>query len=262
MRPLALLRSLSLADKLWLLVALAGLVHYLVLSAFGDPFNLGTLTSLGVACLGALVVWLHRTGRGIASLGPRGARAFQTLVVLAAVTWGSLAGWMIRQAQAQDDQPVDMVIVLGAGLKHDRPSPTLERRIARAAEYLRAHEHTPVIVCGGVGRGQTRSEAEAIRDGLVASGVGADRIVLEARSTSTDENLRFAKELAARAEPIALGPRALIVTSNYHVGRAKILARRNGFVPFGLPAETPWYVLPNAALRESLAIVKTVAMDR
>lgn len=253
------LHSLPRSDQLWLLFATASLLHFIVISAVSSPFHWGPWSSLGLACFGAGVWGLRRQGWRVAWLGPRGALAFKALLGFGIAGQVCLLGWMIREAHPDENEPVDLVILLGAGLVNNQPSATLERRIATAAEYLRNHAPTPIIVCGGVGRGQTRSEAEAMRDGLIQWGIPAEQISMEAQSTSTDENLRFARQITQREQPSSSALRVLIVTSNYHLGRAKYLARRHGFTPFGLPAPTPWSILPNAALRESLAIIKALA---
>jgi uncharacterized SAM-binding protein YcdF (DUF218 family) len=167
---------------------------------------------------------------------------------------------MLVGARSEEDQPVDVVLVLGAGLRDGRPTPTLERRIDAASSYLLNHPNLVVVACGGVGPGQPVSEAEVIRDGLEARGVARQRVLLEDRSKTTNENVRFARALLS-GHGAGSRPRAMIITSNFHLGRAKLLARRAGFDAFGLPASTPWYSLPNAAVRETLAIVKSAIVD-
>lgn len=241
-------------------VGLVLLAHYIVLASLGDPWNLGTLLSL-LAALAALVPpILHRVGRPI-RLGPRMQRSVSVLAAAVAAFYLATIVWICMESRSDEDQPVDVVLVLGAGLKHGRATPALERRIARASEYLVKNPEVPVVACGGVGPGQPLSEAELIRAELIRNGISPSRLHIESQSTSTVENLRFAYPIAVEATGTA-APRAMIVTSNFHLARAKLLARRTGFVPHGLPASTPWYVLPNTTAREGLAIVKSWIADR
>ena len=251
---------LLLRHKLWLLAATIALVHYTVLSVFGDPFNFGTLLSLGVAIIGISVVALRRLGRPVPACVRRWHRLFWLGLGSMCVWYLAMTTWMFVEARSEEEQPVDVVVVLGAGLKNGKPTPALRRRIERAAGYLLSNPRVPAVLCGGVGPGQPSSEAAVMRDELVMRGVSPNRLHLEEESTSTVENLRLA---APQVRGLASGERArvLLITSNFHLARAKMLARDQGFEAFGLPATTPWYILPNTTARESVAIVKSVLVD-
>jgi len=89
-------------------------------------------------------------------------------------------------------------------------------------------------------------------DYLVSRGVDRERVLLEDRSTTTWENLTFSKEIMVEQRP---DYRCLVVTNNFHVLRAALLARKaklNGQV-VGSP--TAWYYWPTATLREFVAIL-------
>jgi len=251
---------LLLRHWLWIAIGLAALCHYVVLAALGDPFNFGTLLSLAVFGVGVAVVGARRLGRPFPPIRGRFRRPFWIGVGALGVWYVAMTSWMFFEARAEDEASVDVVLVLGAGLKNGHPTPALKRRIDRAASYLLAHPEIPAVLCGGVGRGQPTSEAAVMRDALVARGVSPKRLTLEQRSTSTAQNVAFARLLVkdrVGREP----PRALIITSSFHLARAKMLARNRGFETFGLPASTPWYILPNTTARESVAIIKSVLVD-
>ncbi len=76
-------------------------------------------------------------------------------------------------------------------------------------------------------------------------GVNADRVLIEDQSISTEENLRFSKELMEKEKP-----RIVIVTTAYHVFRALILAKQQGIKCVGFGAKTKWYFTLNALIRE------------
>jgi uncharacterized SAM-binding protein YcdF (DUF218 family) len=76
-------------------------------------------------------------------------------------------------------------------------------------------------------------------------------VVREDRSRTTEENLTFSQAIMERSRP---GYRCIIVTSNYHVFRTAIIARRlavNGQVT---GARTAGYYWPTAMLREFAAV--------
>lgn len=252
---------LTRGQKVLLVAALVELIHYAVLALRGDPLNVGNLLSLALA--GICMAWLlaSRKGLSLSRLSPGIRRSLAIATIFCATLWLGTLSWIVAGARAEEERPVDAMLVLGAGLKNGRATHTLERRIEAASVWLLQHRQTRVIACGGVTLGQTLSEAEAIRDGLVRRGVEIDRILLEDRSTSTEENLRFARAVL-EAQGAGPHPRVLITTSNYHLARARLLAAREGFEAYGLPASTPWYSLPNQVARETLAVLKTAIMDR
>ena len=79
----------------------------------------------------------------------------------------------------------------------------------------------------------------------MSKGVEAERILIENRSVSTEENLRFSRDLMRKERP-----RIVIVTTAYHVFRALILARKQGIRCVGFGAKTKWYFTLNALIRE------------
>lgn len=89
----------------------------------------------------------------------------------------------------------DYMILLGAKVKGTEPSYSLQYRIDKAAEYLKTHEQTIVIVSGGKGKGEDISEARAMKKGLMKQSIAEQRIIMEDRSTNTDENIEFSKSL-------------------------------------------------------------------
>ena len=144
---------------------------------------------------------------------------------------------------------IDAVLVLGVALgAQDAPTPELIARAqaaARAAMRLERErgERPPVIACGGVTPGHARAEADALAALLEEMGVPRERILLENRSQDTMENLRFAAKLLGGAK----GKRVLVVTSDYHLRRALLTARRVGFRARGeaatLPHDGAWRTL-------------------
>ena len=82
-------------------------------------------------------------------------------------------------------------------------------------------------------------------DYAIDKGVDPERIVVEDRSASTEENLLFSRALMEKETP-----RVILVTTAYHVFRALLLARQQGMKCVGFGAKTKWYFTLNALLRE------------
>jgi uncharacterized SAM-binding protein YcdF (DUF218 family) len=155
----------------------------------------------------------------------------------------------------------DFVIVLGAGLRPDGSvPPMLAGRLERGREIwdrLSRRASGPgargplLIVSGGKGDDEVRSEAAAMADYLAARTVPAAAIVLEDQSRNTEENLRFSKAIMDGLRP---GSRCTIVTSDFHAFRAAMLARRLGVDGQVAGARVAGYYRPGALLREFAAV--------
>lgn len=145
----------------------------------------------------------------------------------------------------------DYIIILGARVKGEIPSLALQYRIDAAANYMKTNKETIAIASGGQGPGEDITEAEAIKNGLLTLGISSDRILLEDKSTDTVENIRFSKKLIP--DHLEIG---LLVTNDFHLYRAKSIAKDQGLNLQGIPAETPTVAIPKSYLREYLAITK------
>jgi uncharacterized SAM-binding protein YcdF (DUF218 family) len=150
----------------------------------------------------------------------------------------------------------DFVVVLGSGLLDGgRVPPLLASRLDRGLAVYRglvARGSDPVlIVSGGKGSDERVSEADAMAGYLAARGFPADRIQREDRSASTEENLANSRAIMDRLRP---GATCVIVTSNYHVFRTAMIARRLGVRGQVTGARTAGYYWPSATLREFAAV--------
>ncbi|PHD45503.1 cytoplasmic protein [Bacillus toyonensis] len=157
--------------------------------------------------------------------------------------------------KATDD--ADYIIVLGSKVNETKPSYSLQYRIDKAAEYLKSHEKTIAIVSGGQGKGEDISEALAMKQGLMKQNIAEDRIIMEDKSTSTDENITFSKPLIP-----ANMKKGMIVTNDFHMFRAKKIAAKQGLQLEGLPAKTPKPIIIPSNVREYLAITQYWFMNR
>ncbi|SDH95227.1 YdcF family protein [Agrococcus jejuensis] len=143
------------------------------------------------------------------------------------------------------------IVVLGGALKGRHVGPLLRRRVERAATLWHAGDaNVRMVVSGGQGRDEPRSEAEAMAEHLVeACGVPEDAIDLEDRSTSTEENLALTRALGA-PEPW------LVVTSEYHVPRTRVLLQRLGIAGDAIDSWSSPVYRPGALVRELAATVR------
>jgi len=152
----------------------------------------------------------------------------------------------------------DFVIVLGAGLRPDGGvPPLLASRLERGREVWAALDRQAadfppmLILSGGKGDDERRSEASAMAAYLVERGFPADRLLLEDQSRTTEENLVFSKAIIDDIRP---GARVTVVTSDFHAFRAALLARRLGIRGQVTGARVAGYYRPSALLREFAAV--------
>lgn len=164
---------------------------------------------------------------------------------------GILQFKIIQYSNMKVPKNADYLIVLGARVKGTIPSLAFASRINAAAEYLKNNKNTLVIASGGQGPGEDISEAESIKRELVKKGISETRIILEAQSTDTYENINFSKRLIPQDAKLGL-----VVTNNFHLYRAVSIARDYGLEVQGLPAKTPWMAVVKSYFREYLAITK------
>ncbi|GMA54845.1 hypothetical protein GCM10025857_62020 [Alicyclobacillus contaminans] len=153
----------------------------------------------------------------------------------------------------------DFIIVLGAGLVGgDKVSPLLANRIQRAIDFYyqqRKSTRHPVklIMSGGKGTDEEVAEAVAMKRYALHHGIQEDDILIETNSTTTLENMEFSKEIIDRYEIVK--PNVIFSSNNYHIFRAGIFARMAHLKAEGIGAKTAFYYLPNAFLREFIAII-------
>ena len=161
---------------------------------------------------------------------------------------------IIKNARTDKDDQRPYLVVLGAAVYGDRPSLTLIRRLEGALAYMERYPDSVAIVSGGMGPGETVTEALAMRDWLVAHGVAPERVLQEDRATSTKENLSFSYDIIRQRGDEPDGNVA-IVSSAYHLYRAKLMSRMLGVEAAGVAA--PWgyfFVMLNYFIREVFGV--------
>lgn len=127
----------------------------------------------------------------------------------------------------------DAILLLGVALgPEDSATDELRARVCAAARAYRERGPLRVVACGGITEGHRVPEADVMAGLLEGEGVAARDILREDASRTTMENFTCAARLLGGAR----GKRVLVVTSDYHMRRALMTARRAGFRAKGLPA--------------------------
>ena len=173
-----------------------------------------------------------------------------------------LAGVIIASVivvKYRPDTDKDYMIVLGCGIRKDgTPTPLLRGRIDKALEFRNAQlektgKDLKFVVSGGQGPTEVISEAECMKNYLISCGIEPERVLVEDRSTDTAENMKFSKELILADG--GADAKVAFATTNYHVFRGGLKARRVKMRAVGIGAKTRWYFWPNAAVREFVGLL-------
>ena len=181
-------------------------------------------------------------------------RVLVVLVCIGVLYFCFVESFVIRSARTDKEPERDYLIVLGAAVYKDQPSLTLVRRLEGALDYLNTYPKSVAIVSGGMGPGETVTEAKAMHDWLSAHGIPEERILQEPKATSTQENLAFSFQIIRERGDEPDGHVA-IVSSAYHLYRAKEMAKLQGVEAAGVAA--PWgyfFVMLNYFIREAFGV--------
>lgn len=172
-----------------------------------------------------------------------------------------LIGMIVMSGKAARHVPAfdkDYILILGCQVGQDgKPTKLLQSRIDRAVEFARMQEEKTgrkliFVPSGGKGDDEVISEAECMKNYLCEIGIPENRILIENRSVSTEQNIRFSHALIAQQNPDA---KIAFSTTNYHVFRAGALTYREGYKMEGIGAKTKAYFWLNAFVREFIAVL-------
>jgi uncharacterized SAM-binding protein YcdF (DUF218 family) len=177
------------------------------------------------------------------------------ILVLGAAYITIITMLMVRISHHVPEANASSMIILGAKLNGDQLSLALKNRMDVALTYLKNNPSTQVIVSGGQGSDEHISEAAAMKSYLIKNQIDAARIQTEALSTSTFENIKFSKKLI-KGMPI------ILVSNDFHVLRAKMIAKNQGLDVDTLAAPTPKSVRIQLYCREYIALIKSFLFDR
>lgn len=186
------------------------------------------------------------------------------LIPLLVIASGGIGAWMLTSKWLEEglepkaDGTNEYAIVLGAKVKKGNiPSLALRYRLESALAYATEYPHVKLVVSGGQGQDEEIEEAVFMKGFLLEQGITEDRIIVEARSTSTYENLLFSQELLPDEVTSVT-----IITSDYHLHRAKMLANKLDWEADVVAAKTPKSVEMKLRLRERMALLKTYIVGK
>jgi uncharacterized SAM-binding protein YcdF (DUF218 family) len=175
------------------------------------------------------------------STSPRRVRKALLWALLALVCWVVLVGgWITYYGSVDHKKRSDCVIVLGAAIQGDKPSPVFEERLRHAVELYRDGYASKLVLTGGIGAGTQHSESSVGSTFVSALGIPAEDILVEERSHTTFQNLDEAAYVMA-----SHGLRTAIVVSDpLHMERSMTMADDLGLDAVSSPTPTSRYRTP------------------
>ena len=161
-------------------------------------------------------------------------RVLWTAAALLVAAWMFSLIEVVAAARRDRAAPADAIVVMGAAQYNGRPSPVFKARLDHAVRLFREHLAARLIVAGGVGSGDTVSEADVGRRYLLEPGGDSAAVIAIGTGRSTEPALRAAADwIRARG-----GHRVILVSDGFHMLRLSLIARRLGLEPLPSPART------------------------
>ena len=152
----------------------------------------------------------------------------------------------------------EYAVVLGAQIHGTSPSRTLRERLNQAVELSQRNQDIVIVVSGGQGSDEIVTEASVMGNYLISQGVDPSRVLMEEESHNTRENLMYSKAIVEKQGIDSGNP--VIITSEFHMARAKYIASTLEMDAVGISSQTQTVVLKcNYYLREVFAFVKAWA---
>lgn len=188
-------------------------------------------------------------------------RVLKIAVYAVLISFIFIEGCIFISANINPHKKPDYIMILGSGIRGRNMLLVQRQRVDAGLEYIKDNPDIKIILSGGQGPGEDISEAEAMRIYLVQHGVKNENIIMEEKSRNTMQNMKYTSDILKKTD-VRKNIRLAVVTSNFHVFRAKFLAQRCGFEAEGVSAPVNHLLLPNYCVREYFGIIKSFILDR
>lgn len=222
------------------------------LTVFEDVFNAGNIAGiLGGIYIAAIGLVYGRISNAIWIV-------LFSVAVLGLIITLTLMSIIYFKGKSKDADK-DVIIVLGCRVKWDKPSLSLIKRVDAAYDFLIKNPKALAILSGGQGSDEAMSEAECMKRLLLEKGINKSRLILEDKSTTTDENIAFSLKLI---NSLGLDKNVAIATSEYHQLRASMICKRYGLNATPQSSKTKLTILHVFLIREIFGIIKEMMIKR
>jgi uncharacterized SAM-binding protein YcdF (DUF218 family) len=161
-------------------------------------------------------------------------RTIGLLVLVAGIIYTVALVMVLVVSQQDQRRVVDAIVVLGAAQYNGRPSPVLRARLDHALQLYSEGLAPRIVVTGGVGRGDTTSEAIVARHYLLGQGVPPSAVVVQPQGRSTQASMTAVAEWLGTEHL----NRVILVSDPFHMFRLRLEARRTDLEAYTSPTES------------------------
>lgn len=140
---------------------------------------------------------------------------------------------IIKNNDYSNLKDVDCIIVLGAGIWGDKPSPMLEDRLLEAISLYQNNVSSKIIMSGDHGR-EDYDEVNIMKNFAIEKGVPSEDIFMDHAGFSSYESMYRAKEVFG-------AKKVIIVTQEYHLYRSLYIANKLGLEAYGVASDPREY---------------------
>ena len=152
---------------------------------------------------------------------------------------------ILKKEEYSKLEDIDCIIVLGAGIWGDKPSPMLEDRLKEAVSLYNQNISSKIIMSGDHGKADY-DEVNIMKEYAIEQGVASEDIFMDHAGFSTYESMYRAKEVFE-------ANKIVIVSQKYHLYRALYIAKQLGIEAYGVNSDPRKYV--GATYREAREII-------
>ena len=143
-------------------------------------------------------------------------------IFLILLVFGKISFSIYHFGWNQSPKQSDVILILGCRLYGAEISPFLKARLDEGARLYHQNFAKKIIVSGGKGNDEQVSEAQAMQDYLIKTGIPQKDILIEKQSTSTQENLLFSHKIMQKYHLNT----AIVVSNKFHLRRAASFAEK------------------------------------
>lgn len=253
-------KNCKLFDYCLLILAAISISYFIVLITNSKFINAYVLYPVFSIITGSMAIYELINKKSILSRLPKILNySIKAIIIIAIATFIAIEAMIINEANNKYQQASDYLIVLGARLYGNTPSPLLRYRLDAAFEYHQKHPDTTIIVSGGRGNGENISEAKAMKNYLVNKGVDSNIIIEEDKSTNTNENIIYSKNIIDSLTKKDYD--TVIISNNFHCYRSKLLAKKHGLNAHTYGAKENLDTAPHYYIREFFGCLKDMILS-
>lgn len=158
------------------------------------------------------------------------------ILVILGINWFvvlSMRKYIVSEENAAEIGDVDCIIVLGCGVKNNKPTPMLEDRLLEGIRLYKNGTSAKIIMTGDHGR-QDYDEVNVMKQFAIDKGVPSEDIFMDHAGFSSYDSIYRAKE-------IFQANKVVIVTQKYHLYRSIYIAKKLGMEAYGVASNPRSY---------------------